>query len=315
VVSFKRITLMRSFMVIVVSAVTATAITLLFVPVDLGSRNEVTEFVVAHWRSVTLPWLAIYGVSALVLNTIVALNRSAKSGNRSARRFLIRLASTQYFTSLIALLAVGLLPFVLEARFPFSLSKDLPELMACGAIFLGGLSGWIVLFAVILPRAPNIAGTGASPELRLLQEIAASLRARPINAEFELTQLSQTIEQGNRRTLELIKELTMAVNQLYRRMREDFGTLKKILAVADPATETLSAAQSAVERTVTELRNAVALLDASLSRVAEATTSIPEQIAPGVASHTAARDSCTRAELTNELRELLQQMPQRTPPC
>jgi hypothetical protein len=301
-------------MVIVASTVMATAITLLFVPVDLSSPNEVTEFVVAHWRSVTLSWLAIYGAAGLILNTVAALKGGGRSRNESARRYLIRLAGTQYFTSLIALLAIGLLPFVLEARSAFTLSvQDLPELMACGALFLGGLSGWVVLFAVIL-QTRDVAGTvGASPELCLLQEIAASLRARPTDAASELTQLDEMIERGNRPILEVIKELTVAVNQLSRSMREDLGTVKKVLAEgAAPATERLSAAQSAVERSTTEFRRAAALLDASLSRVAEATAPITEQAAPGVVSPTAARYSGARAELSNELRELLQQMPQQT---
>jgi hypothetical protein len=291
-------------MVVLLSAVVATAVTLIFVPADLSSRDQVTEFVVAHWRSLALPWLAVYGVVALVLGTVAAL----KEG--SARRYLIRLASTQYFTSLIALLAVGLLPFV-EARSAVNLSiQDVPELIACGAILLGGLSGWIVLFAVILPRAPHVAGNiGTSPDLRLLQEIVASLRARPIDAASDLIQISERIEQSNRSVLEGVKDLTVAVNQLSRSLRGDLGTLKNILIDGTaPATETLSAAQTVVERTATELRSAVALLDASLNRVAEAVASVPEQTAQAFVSPAPAR---ARTELSNELRELLQQMPQR----
>src|SRR5216684_7713027 len=106
---------MRSWHIIAASAVAATiAGAFAVLPAALPWRNETPALLIGHGPAIGLVWLSIYGIAALALTTLAgfldvgsATRRSAPDGR--VRRYFVQLAVTQYFTSVLALLALGLL--------------------------------------------------------------------------------------------------------------------------------------------------------------------------------------------------------------
>ena len=234
---------MRSWQIIVASAAAATiADALLFQPGGFPSRPELAALLLAHWPAIAVVWLGLYGVTALVLTTLavfleVGSLTPAGVWADGARRYFVQLAVTQYFTSVLALLALGLSHVPVEtAPFLFLPSPigGSPALAACGAVVVVGLLGGLFLTAALV--------TAESPELRsrapgiraarLLPEVSEPPRAQapaPANAAADVVQLAELIEREQRPVLEAVRDLATAVNRLRRDLRQGLGEIKVAL--------------------------------------------------------------------------------------
>src|SRR5713226_8392864 len=105
---------MGSWQIIVASAAAATiAAALMFQPGGFPSRPELAALLLMHWPAIAVVWLGLYGVTTLVLTTLAAFLEVGSLTPRrvwddGARRFFVQLAVTQYYTSVLALLGLGL---------------------------------------------------------------------------------------------------------------------------------------------------------------------------------------------------------------
>src|ERR1700686_447579 len=112
---------MRSWLIILVSAAAATAATLFLLPGELPPISGFAEFFAAYWPSIAIPWLSVYGAVALVLNTVLVCREISKtpvyrSGYGWARHYLLLLAATQFFSSVIGLFLIGVSHLPVESE-------------------------------------------------------------------------------------------------------------------------------------------------------------------------------------------------------
>lgn len=316
---------MRSWQIIVASAAAATvADALLFQPGGLPSLPGLTALLLMHWPAIAVVWLSLYGVTALVLTTLAAFLEVGgvtprRDWDDGAQRYFVQLAVTQYFTSVLALLGLGLSDVPVEAAAFLFLPSPIggsPALTACGAVVVVGLLGGLFLTAALL--------TAESPELRtrapgiragrLLPEISEPPRApapAPANGAADVVQLAELIEQGQRSVREAIGELATAVNRLRRDLRQGLGEIKIGLQErgSGGSTEASSASSTAVEDAATELRAAAAAIDASVARLGEiASLLLLANETPAVAGREAPTSPGSRSQISTELQALLRDM-------
>src|SRR3954454_1106460 len=115
---------MRAWQIIVASAVVASiAAAALFLPGALRSPSGPGSLLQTYLPGALIVWFAVYGVTALVLSTVAAVrdigNIEAGPDEMDwARRYLSRLGVTQYFSAVLVLCALSLLP-VAVATEPF----------------------------------------------------------------------------------------------------------------------------------------------------------------------------------------------------
>ena len=316
---------MRSWQIIVASAAAATiADALLFQPGGFPSWPELAALLLAHWPAIAVVWLGLYGVTALVLTTLAAfLDVGSVTPRRvwddGARRYVVQLAVTQYFTSVLALLGLGLSHVPVETV-PFLFLPGpiggSPALAACGAIVVVGLLGGLFLTAALI--------TAESPELRsrapgkragrLLPEVGEPPRAQaptPANAAADVVQLAELIERGQRSVLEVVGDLATEVNRLRLDLQQGLGEIKVALQDQGSGQSTeagSSASPSAVEDAATELRAAVAVVDASVARLGEMASLLSANETPAVAGRDAPISPGSRSQMSTELQALLREM-------
>jgi hypothetical protein len=320
---------MRSWQIIVASATAATiADALLLQPGGFPSRPELAALFLAHWPAITVVWLGLYGVAALVLTTLavffdVRIVTPRRSWDAEAGRYFVQLAVTQYFTSVLALLGLGLSHVPVEtASFLFLPSPigGSPALAVCGAVVVAGLLGGLFLTAAL--------AAAESPELRsrapgvraahLLPEISGPPPAQapaPGNAAAEAGQLAELIEREQRPVLEAVRDLVIAINRLRRDLRQ--GLVEIRVALQDrgsgQSTESGSASPSAAEDAAAEgaatrLRAAAAALDASVARLAEMAAVLSATEKAAVVGFEGPMSPASRAQASTELQTLLREM-------
>jgi hypothetical protein len=313
---------MRSWQILVASAAVATiADALLFLPGGFPSRPELAALLLVHWPAIAVVWLGLYGVAALVLTMLAVFLEFGgltprRVGDDWARRFFVQLAVTQYFTSVLTLLGLGLSHVPIEMAPFLVLPSPLdgsPALTACGAVVVVGLLGGLFLTAALV--------TVESPELRsrapgiragrLLPEASEPPRAQapaPATAAADVVQLAELIEPGQRSILEAVRDLATAVNRLRRDLRRGLDEIKVALQDrgSGQSTESGSVSPSAVEDAASELHAAVAAVDASVARLGEMASLLYE--APVVAGRDTPISPSSRSQLSTELQELLRDM-------
>jgi hypothetical protein len=311
---------MRSWQIIVASAAAATiADALLFQPGGFPSRLELAALLLAYWPAIAVVWLGLYGVAALVLTTIAVFVEVGNITPRpvwddGARHYFVQLAVTQYFTSVLALLALGLshvpvgtAPFLV---LPYSIGSS-PALAACGAVAVVGLLGGLLLTAALITaespaprsRAPGIRAARLLPEV---SEPPSAPAPAPANAAADAVQLAELIEQAQRPVLEAVRDLATSVN----RLRRGLGEIRFLLQDRGSArsTESGSASPSAVEDAATQLRAVVAAVEASVARLAEMAALLSANETPAVEGRDAAISPGSRSQLSAELQALLREL-------
>jgi hypothetical protein len=310
---------MRSWVIIVASAVAGTiADAVLVLTGGLPARVELAAFLLAHWPALAVVWLAGYGAAALGLTTsavFVEIRSTAPRpvGHEWAWRYVVRLAATQYFTCVVALLGLAALSVSVEAA-PFQVLPAplaaLPALGAGGGVVVIGLLGWLSLSAAAIVRGPALPRPPIEgPEMRLLREILVQLRVRPPAPPGD-AQLAELIEPGQRAVLEVVKDLATAVNRLNRALRKDLEDIKEALRERPAGAGTDSS--SAMENAAAELRSATAALDASLTRLGEMAALLPSNETPPVTELDTPISPGSRSHLSSELQELLRAMAPRS---
>src|SRR5438270_3419786 len=105
---------MRSWHIIAASTVAAIAAgAFLFLSGALPWGTGVVALLVAHWPAIAVVLLSTYATVALALTTLAAFlevgnDTRRRSWNDRVRPYFVQLGVTQYFTSMLALLALGL---------------------------------------------------------------------------------------------------------------------------------------------------------------------------------------------------------------
>lgn len=304
---------MRSWQIIVASIAAASlAVGMAFLPDARQFRTDPTSLFLVYWPAFAILWLGAYAIATLLLSTVATLGEigsiaAGLAGQGWARRHLVRLEITQYFTAVLALFALGLSPVAIETEPFFSLPTMIglfPALAACAGVVVAGVLGWLMLSVTAAFRGPLVlAGIPAIRDERLLQEIIELLRARLPEPTADAIQLSELVEQGHRSMLGTIKDLASAVD----RLRNGVADIKT--ALQGPRTGHSSAnyaAPSDIADAASELRAAAAALTAAVTRL--------DDLAAGLSSNeTAAAQQSnvptgSRSQLTTELQELLREM-------
>ena len=331
---------MRSWQIIVASATAATiADALLFQPGGVPSRPELATLLLAHWPAITVVWLGLYGVAALVLTTLAVfldlrIVTPRRGWDAEAERYIVQLSVTQYFTSVLALLGLGLSHVPVETA-PFLLLPSpiggSPALAVCGAVAAAGLLGGLFLTAALTAaespewqsRAPGIRAARLLPEIsepppaqapaptNAAADVVPLAEARaPANATADVVQLAELIEREQRSVLEAVRDLATAVNRLRRDLRQGLAEIKVGLQDrgSEQATESGSASLSAAEDAASELRAAAAAVDASVARLGEMASLLLANETPAVAGRETPKSSASRSQLSAELQALLRDL-------
>jgi hypothetical protein len=254
---------------------------------------------------------------ALGLSTAAALREqdnaaSGQAGPDWPRRYLLRLGITQYFSSVLVLLALGLLPISIATEPFFSIPVATgwsPALAAFAVAILVGVLGWLTATVSAAFRTPAV-GTAAPTgfDTQLMYAMVELLRARPIEPVSAAPELAEQLRQRDRATLEAIKELAGVIsrvrncvseiqNGLRHRGPEQAGQQSGSAALADVADTAgeLRAATSALMAAVTKLDD----IAAGLAALSPLGVSLPPRgsAPPG-----------SRSQLSTELQELLRDM-------
>ena len=331
---------MRSWQIIVASATAATiADALLFQPGGVPSRPELAALLLAHWPAITVVWLGLYGITALVLTTLavfldVRIVTPRRSWDAETGRYFVQLAVTQYFTSVLALLGLGLSHVPVEtAPFLFLPSPigGSPALAVCGAVAVAGLLGGLFLTTAFAAtespewrsRAPGVRAARLLPEIsepppaqapapaNAAADVTQLAEARaPANVTADVAQLAELIEREQRSVLETVRDLATAVNRLRRDLRQGLVEIKVALQDrgSEQATELGSASLSAAEDAATELRAAAAAVDASVARLGEFASLLLANETPAVTGRETPISPGSRSHLSDELQALLRDL-------
>jgi hypothetical protein len=292
---------MRSWQIIVASIAAASlAVGMTFLPDALQLRTDPASPFLVYWPAFAILWLGAYAIATLLLSTVATLREigsiaAGLAGQGWARRHLVRLEITQYFTAVLALFALGLSPVAIETEPFFSLPTMIglfPALAACSGVVVAGVLGWLML-----------SGIPAIRDERLLQEIIELLRARLPEPTADALQLSELVEQGHRSILGTIKDLAIAVD----RLRNGVADIKT--ALQDPRTGHSSdnyAAPSDIADAASELRAAAAALTAAVTRLDDLAAALSSN--ETAAAQQSNVPTGSRSQLTTELQELLREM-------
>ena len=306
---------MQAWQIIVASAVAASiAAVALFLPGAVRSPTGAAATFQTYWPGGIIVWLGAYSVAALVLSTAAAIRELGnETGPDWPRHYLWRLGVTHYFSAVLILLALGLLPLAIATQpffsVPAAIGSSLP-LAVCAMAIVVGVLGWLTATVSAAFRAPAVWTTPpANRDTELLQEIIELLRARPAEPVAEL---AEQFRQRDRSTLEAIKELAGAIN----RIRSGISEIQRDLQRRGP--EQTGPAGSAVLADAADagdLRAAISALTASVKKL--------EEIIAGLAAFSAIGLSApvrgnlppgSRSQLSTELQELLRDMATGPPP-
>jgi hypothetical protein len=308
---------MRVWQIIVVSAVAASiAAAALFLPGAARSPTGAASLLQTYWPGVTIVWLAVYSIAALVLSTAAAIRdlgnaEAGPAGMDWARRYLSRLGVTQYFSAIFVLFALGLLPIAIATEPFFSMPAAIgpsPSLTACAVAILAGVLGWLIITIVATFYPPPVwAPPSAGRDTQLLQEIINLLRARPTGPVPAAAEITEQLRQRDHSTLEAIKELAGAMGRVRNSISEIQHGLQQ--RASEQASQSGFAAPADVAEATGELRAATAALTSTVAKL--------EDIAAGLAAIPAigisppARGNLppgSRSQLSTELQELLRDM-------
>lgn len=291
---------------------------LVLLPGVLPWHPGAARLLFAYWPAILVVWLGLYGIAALALNATTAfleINRGADGPDEYAwaTRYFARLAVAQYFTAIIALLALGLSHLQIDVPAIFFLPASVtgaPALAAAGVVALVGLLGWLCLAtAALFHRPATSLPVVESPELRLLREIRELLRSQRRNPVSDPVALVQLMEQGQVSILEAIKDLATAVN----RARRGLGEIRAVIQDrgSERAADGGASLSGEFETTVAELRAAVTALEVLVTRLGQ--TPAPETpLVPSRDSSSSLAGS--QSHLSTQLRALLQEMASSTAP-
>ena len=100
---------MRSWQIIVASVAAASlAVGIVFLPDALQFRTDPALLFLVYWPAFAILWLGAYAIATLLLSTVATLREigsiaAGLVGQAWARRHLVRLEVTQYFTAVLAL--------------------------------------------------------------------------------------------------------------------------------------------------------------------------------------------------------------------
>ncbi len=306
---------MQAWQIIVASAVVASiAEAALFLPGAVRSPTGATAPFQTYWPGVMIVWLGVYSVAALVLSTAAAIRElGEEAGPDWPRHYLLRLGVTQYFSAVLVLLALGLLPLAIATEPFFSVPAAIGSslsLAVCAAAIVVGVLGWVTVTVSAAFRAPAVWTTPpAGRDAELLQEIIELLRARPVEPVAAAAELAEQFRQRDRATLEAIKELAGAIN----RIRSGISEIQHDLQHRGP--EQTGSAVLADAADAGNLRAAVSALTASVKKL--------EDIIAGLAAFSAIGLSApprgnlppgSRSQLSTELQELLRDIATGPPP-
>jgi hypothetical protein len=313
---------MRSWHVIIVSVIAATVIGACWsLPAFPPSRVDLETLVFLKWPGLAVMWLGGFGVVAGALTAIGAVIDSGShrwisaAGFRSVRGrdaritplsrlrdYLRQLAISQHYTALVVLCGLGLWQLFARPEEPvFSLAAGMHStpLRTAAAVVLAGFAGALaVSLAAALFGNGNLATEEESEELRLLRQILELVRDGTLaNPPPDLAQCSVTIEQGQRSTLEAIKDVATAVNRLSRGLYQSLGDIKKDLYQAVPKQSVAStSAPLTIEDGTISLQAAVTELTHSVAKLAAVASSL---------SGDTLLSSASLTQLSTELNELL----------
>jgi hypothetical protein len=227
------------------------------------------------------------------------------------RRYLLRLGVTHYFSAVLVLLALGLLPLTIVTepffQVPATIGSSL-ALAACALALFVGVLGWLTVTVVAAFAAPAV-WTDPSGRLdaQMLQEIIELLRARPVGPVAAAEELSEQLRQRDRSTLEAIKELAGAVN----RVRNGISEIQHSLQHRGPEQieQSGSAPLADVADAAGELRAATAALTAAAAKLDDIAAGLATFSAIGVSPSALGNLSPgSRSQLSTELQELLRDM-------
>ncbi len=309
---------MQAWHIIVASAVAATiASAALFLPGAVQSQTAAASSLFqAYWPGVTVVWLGVYSVAALLLSTAAAVRElgdaaSDQIGLDWARRYLLRLGITQYISAVFVLLALGLLPIGITTEPFFSVPVAIASslaLAACAIAILAGVLGWLTTTVVAALRTP--ASWAASPtgrDTQMLQEIIEHLRTRPIEPGSPTAELVEQLRQRDRATLEAIKELAGAVHRLRNGISEIQHDLQR--QTPEQTFQGGSAAPADVTDIAGELRAATTAVTAAATKLEDIAAGLTAVSPIGVSSPARGNlPAGSRAQLSTELQELLRDM-------
>jgi hypothetical protein len=310
---------MQAWQIIVASAVAASiAVAVLFLPGAVQSPSSVASLIQTYWLEATIVWLGTYGVAALVFSTVTSA-RELEGGASDAvgqdwpRRYLRRLGVTQYFSAVLILLALALLPVAAMTQPYFSLPAAIGSslaLIACGVAILVGVLGWLTAAIAAAFHTPAVVtDPPASLDTRLLREIIDLLRARPIEPGLAVTELTEELRQRDRSTVEAIKELAGAIN----RVRNGISEIQHGLQHRGPeqAGQSGSAAPADAADIASELRAATAALTEAVTKLDDIAAGLTVLSLSPVGLSPPARGNlppASRSQLSTELQELLRDM-------
>jgi hypothetical protein len=310
---------MQAWQIIVASAVAASiAAAALFLAGAVWSPGGAVSLVQIHWPAIMIVWIGIYSVAALVLSTVTTVREldnaaSGQAGPDWPRRYLLRLGITQYFSAVLVLLALGLLPLTIATE-PFFLvsaaSGSSLTWSACAVAILVGVLGWLIATVVATFRAsPVWTAPPAGLDTQLLYEIVELLRApRPVEPVSAAPELAEQLRQRDRSTLEAIKELAGAVN----RLRNGVSEIQNSLQQRGPEQtdwQSSSPALVDVAGMAGELRATTSALTAAVAKFEDIAAGLAPLSLPGVTlPPRGGPPPGSRSQLSTELQELLRDM-------
>ena len=302
---------MRAWQIIVASAVAASiGAAALFLPGAAESATGDAALLEADWAGVTIVWLGVYSVVALLLSTAAAVRELDDAASGQARldwprRYLLRLGATQYFSAVVVLLALGLLAIAIPtAPFfaaPAAIRPSL-ALAACAVAILVGVLGWVAASVLAALRAP--ATSPAGPDTQLLQETLELLRARPAERVSTNAELVEQLRQRDLSTLEAIKELAGAVN----RVRNGISEIQRGLQHRGPGQPDQggSAVPADIADTASQLRTATVAVTAAVAKLEDVAAGLSNLPPAGVVPPSRGNPPAgSRSQLSSELQELL----------
>jgi hypothetical protein len=308
---------MQAWRIVVTSAVAASiACAALFLPGAVRSPTGALALLQGYWPGVVVVWLGVYSIAALLLSTAAAVRElgaavSDQTGLDWPRRYLLRLGVTHYFSAVLVLLALGLLPIAISTEpffpVPAVIGSSL-ALAACALAILVGVLGWLTATVVAALRIPaSWAALPTGPDPQMLQELIELLRTRPVEPGSVTAELVEQARHRDLTTLEAIKELAGAVN----RLRNGISEIQRGLQQRGPEQtgQNGSAAPADVADAAGELRAATAAVTAAVTKLEEFAAALislsPSGTSPPPRGNLPAG---SRAQLSTELQELLRDM-------
>lgn len=305
---------MRAWQIIVVSAVVASiAAAALFLPGAARLPTDAASLLRTYWSGAAIVWFAVYGVAALVLSTAASVRNigdieSGPAGMDWTGRYLWRLGVSQYFSAVLVLFALGLLPLAVVTEPLFSIPAAIgssPALTACAAAILVGVLGWFIVTIAATFRPPPVrAPSPIGLDTQLLRELIDLLRARPTDPAAAAAEIAEQLRQRDHAALEAIRELAGAMSRVRNGISEIQHGLQQ--RASEQRGQGGSAAPADIAETAGELRAATATLTSVVTRLEDAIAGLAA--IPSIGTSLPARGNLppgARSQLSTELQEVL----------